>query len=350
MANIRKTQAGTYKATIYAGRDADGKMIRKYVTREGLRECKAAARELEEEVSAKDLSNAGNKKVINYMGAWLDINRPLLAPTTVKLYKGYIENHFKPYFGRMKVNQVTELDIKKYIGEKLPELSATTVRKHFFTLQKIFRDAIKHRSPMVGMKPPKPGDFKPVVPTEEQFDVIHKAFKEAGIEFETAILLAGWCGLRRGEIFALKWDDINEADGYIRIDEALALKEDKYVFELKEPKSQRGIREVPAPAGLIQKLTAIRQGQKKRIRHQVFTINPDQFTGKYNRVMKKLGLNIRFHDLRHYHASILYKNNVPDLYAAEKLGHDIWVLKRIYQHLGLKETKSLDEKIKGLFE
>lgn len=348
MASIRKNSNGTYTATVYVGRDANDKMLRKYVTRPGLKEVKSAARELEEDVASRDLSNVSIMKISYYMDAWLDINRPLLAPTTVKSYKGYVENHFKPFFGRLKMHQITELHIKAYIAEKIPDLSATTIRKHFFTLQKMFRDALKYKSPCLGVKPPKPSDFKPVVPTEKQFDDIHKAFTNAGPEYETAILLAGWCGLRRGEIFALKWDDIDEEKGFIRVDEAMALKEDKYEFELKDPKSSKGMRDVPAPEGLIERLTAIKQKQKS-IRHRVFTINPDQFTRKYNRIIKKLGLKIRFHDIRHYHASILYKNNVPDLYAAEKLGHDIWVLKRIYQHLGMDDKKEIDEKVKKLF-
>jgi integrase len=84
----------------------------------------------------------------------------------------------------------------------------------------------------------------------------------------------------------------------------------------------------------------------------IFTYNPHSFTKKFSKIIndpeKKLP-KIRFHDLRHYHASLLYKNNVPDLYAAERLGHDISVLKKIYQHLGLEEKKDLDNKVKNLF-
>ena len=79
--------------------------------------------------------------------------------------------------------------------------------------------------------------------------------------------------------------------------------------------------------------------------------NPHSFTKKYFKILAQRKLpKIRFHDLRHYHASLLYKNNVPDQYAAERLGHDIWVLKKIYQHLGLEENKELDQKVKDIFK
>ncbi|MCX7905067.1 MAG: hypothetical protein N2486_11235, partial [Caloramator sp.] len=76
----------------------------------------------------------------------------------------------------------------------------------------------------------------------------------------------------------------------------------------------------------------------------LFKQNPHSFTKKYAKIINNKNYNlpkVRFHDLRHYHASLLYKNNVPDLYAAERLGHDIWVLKKIYQHLGLEEKKEI---------
>lgn len=359
MASIRKNANGTYSATIYVGRDINGKMLRKYITRDSWKECKDAARELEQEIANKSLNNLSMMKMSDYMDKWLEINKPLLASTTIKAYKMYIERHFKPAFGNMRVNKITDMHIKKYIADKMTELSSTTVRKHFFTLSKMFYDALKSKSPCIDIKPPKNNDFKPVIPTEVEFEQIHQAFKEIGPQEEAIILLAGWCGLRRGEIFALKWDDINEEQGTIRIDEAVALKEEGYEFDYKQPKSHNGIRTIVAPDYLIKLLKELKQLKPKKknkkdnkdIQHEVFTYNPHTFTKKYIKIIKEKGLpKVRFHDLRHYHASLLYKNNVPDLYAAERLGHDIWVLKKIYQHLGLEEKKELDEKVKKIFK
>jgi integrase len=60
--------------------------------------------------------------------------------------------------------------------------------------------------------------------------------------------------------------------------------------------------------------------------------------------------DIRFHDLRHYHATVLYNNNVSDKYAAERLGHDIMVLKKIYQHLQESTKSKEDQKILEIFK
>lgn len=244
---------------------------------------------------------------------------------------------------------------------KLKTLSSTTVRKHFFTLSRIFKDALKGKSPCIGIKAPENSDFKPTIPTEAEFNSIWAVFKGISLEDEVIILLAGWCGLRRGEIFALHWDDINEEEGTLRIDEAVALEEDGYGFELKDPKSHNGIREIAVPDYLMDLLKTLKQEvptkrkskEKIDISPLIIKQNPHSFTKKYAKIINKKELNlpkVRFHDLRHYHASLLYKNKVPDQYAAERLGHDIWVLKRIYQHLGLEEHKELDKKIKDIFK
>lgn len=368
MASIRKIGKNKWKVTVYVGQDASGKQLRDYATCSSEAEAKQVARDMENDVKRGDLSAVSMMRAQDWFAHWMRINKPLLAPTTIKAYRLYVDKHFTPAFGDMKLCDITDLHIKSYIADKLADLSPTTVRKHFFTLQKILFDALKHNSPMVGIKAPKQGDYKPRVASEDEFEQIRKAFAALGLEHEAVILLAGWCGMRRGEIFALKWDDINEKEGYIRVDEALALAEDDYKFETKEPKSANGKRVIATPPylfdllGRIKKQTSPPKKRKKRVvqideKRQpadispfVFNLTPGSWSNLYVKTMKDNNLPpIRFHNLRHYHASILFKHGVPDLYAAERLGHDISVLKGIYQHLGLKERKELDDKVRGLF-
>ena len=57
---------------------------------------------------------------------------------------------------------------------------------------------------------------------------------------------------------------------------------------------------------------------------------------------------IRFHDLSRYHASWLYDQEIPDHYAAQRMGHDIHVLKSICRHLVLDVAVELDERIRNI--
>ncbi len=363
MASIRKNKSGTYTAAVYVGRGADGKILREYVTCSTWHECREAARELEGEVAARSLTDLANFRVTAYMDKWIEVNRGILAPSTYQTYKLYIRVHFKPFFEQfrkpLRVREVIDMHIKQYISDKLETHSSTTVRKHFFTLSKMFRDALKHKSPCTGVKAPPMGGYVPVVPTEEEFEAIHEAFRVIGPEEEAAVLLAGLCGLRRGEIFALKWDDVDWTSGKVRVDEAMAVQEESSVFALKEPKSKNSIRQVPVPDYLLDLLRGLQKERFKNVEGlkdddlqtlHIIPLNIYTFTTLYRETIQAMDLpRIRLHDLRHYHASLLYKHNVPDHYAAEQLGHDIWVLKKIYQHLGLEEKKELDDKVKDIF-
>lgn len=391
MASIKLLDNGKYQATVYIGRDANGKQDKKRKTFDSERKAKKWARDLETEIEERKYTNMDKVRASTWFNDWLEANKNHLSPPTYISYKMYINTHFKPFFGTFKLGQIKELHIKKYINDKLMELSPTTVRKHVFVLKEILHDALKLKSPCLDIKPPKPEKYVPYILTEEEFQNIHTAVK--GTRDEPIILLAAWCGLRRGEIFALKWDDINWDNGTIRVDEARALSEDGYIN--KKPKSDNGLRSVAVPQPLMTILKDYRVQQaipytgkgkvpesKKAIRRQIgrllkkyssksieevpeeqkenflselkelqsriFLIRPDHYSTYFGELIKNKKLPpVRFHDLRHYHATWLYRQGIPDQYAAQRLGHDIHVLKGIYQHLGVDVQAEIDEKIKA---
>lgn len=346
MASFKKRPNGAYQATIYVGRDADGKQLFRYVTRPTLRECKVAAREIEQEIEEGRFVNVPNTRLATWMDKWLDLNEGSLSPSTFTSYLMYVDKHFKPYFKGLKLKQINETHIKQYINDKLKVLSPTTVRKHFFVLRRILQDVLKHKNPARDIKPPVKEDFVPHILTDAEFQQIYDVFKKH--KYEPIILLAAWCGLRRGEIFALKWDDINWEDATIRVDESRSITKDGTYID-KKPKSRKGIRSVVAPEYLMGLLAGLRKKQKQ-IDPRIFPIRPDQCSSYFAKKIKEHNLPpIRFHDLRHYHASWLYKQGIPDQYAAQRLGHDIQVLKGIYQHIDAHRQTELDNKVRRLY-
>lgn len=378
MAKITKNDNGLYQARVYLGRNINGKQDFEYLSSYSLKEIKAMIREVEDAIDNNDLSNVSNMKFATYMDDWLDIVEPELKPSTYKSYKMYVNYHFKPALGKYRVSRLNELLIRQYISNKLKAgLSPTTVRKHFFILNKMLQEALKNKNPCRDIKPPKKEDYKPYVLCDHEFELIHSAFK--GTVDELIILLAAWCGLRLGEIFALRWNDIN--GNTIKVDEAKSISEDGYVDDT--PKSERGIRDVAAPKHIIELFETLKRDQlKKGLPEFIFKFRPDGYSKRFGRLIDahnkayddvKKGSNkvytakkykrrhsfnlqteklpdVRFHDLRHYHATVLYKNGIPDHYAAERLGHDVMVLKKIYQHLQADTRKEMDNKIINLFD
>ena len=118
-------------------------------------------------------------------------------------------------------------------------------------------DALKQKSPCTDIEVPKAEKYKPYVLSEKEFEKIHDAVR--GTRDEPIVLLAAWCGLRLGEIFGLKWDDVSWEKGTIRVDENMAISEDGYVD--KKPKSDNGLRSVVVPQPLMATLKDYRMEQ-----------------------------------------------------------------------------------------
>ncbi len=72
MASIRKLDNGTWEVTVYVGRDAKGKQLRKYATTTSEREAKQIARDLENEVASKSLTNVSMMKMSDWMEKWME--------------------------------------------------------------------------------------------------------------------------------------------------------------------------------------------------------------------------------------------------------------------------------------
>lgn len=345
MATYRKTKAGTFQATVYVGRDGEGKQMRRYITRPTLKACKQAAQEMERQIREKRFTDVPNMRFTRWMDRWLELNKGRLAPSTVVSYKVYIENHFKPFWGHLKLSQVNHLHLTEFMTDKLKEYSVSYVRKMMFVLSEMLEGGMPGSNPMRNVDLPQQHKKKPHLITLQEFEMIVTHVQ--GSYYELIILLAGWCGLRRGEICALKWDDINWSKHTIRIDESRSITEDG-TYQDKSTKSAAGLRSVAAPTMLLDKLKQHRASQRL-LGGYIFDVRPDAISRRFSRMMKTLGMEgIRFHDLRHYHASWLYAQGIPDHYAAQRLGHDIHVLKGIYQHMGLDANTELDERIKNI--
>lgn len=344
MASIRKMKNGKFQATVYVGRDSEGKQLRKYITADTERECKAKARKMETELDEGTFVNIENKTVGKYLDEWLELRKNEIAQSTYMLYKIYINKHYKPSFGNVKMGKLNELHIQKFKNDKLKEVVANTVRKLMFVLKRALQDGMKNKNPMRDIEIPQKEKTRFRLITDQEFDVLYEEAKKKIFD-ECVILLAAWGGLRRGEIFALKPNDLFLKDHFIRVDEAYSISEDGYVD--KDPKSENGFRDVVIPKYLCDLLSKYIK-QIGGIPDRLFDMRPDSYSTRFKVLRERTVLkdeDIVFQDFRHYQASWLYKNGMPDQYSAERLGHDIMTMKKIYQHLDKTIKLENDKKI-----
>lgn len=165
--------------------------------------------------------------------------------------------------------------------------------------------------------------------------------KIAGTELEKAVMLAAFGSLRRSEISALMSDDIH--GNAITVSKAMVQSEDK-TWVIKQPKTVSGNRTLELPQFVIDRIS----GGDGR----VCRLAPGTITNRFAIELNRCGLpHFRFHDLRHYQASILHAMGVPDKYIIQRGG---WktdsTLKNIYQHTMDEKRQEVEQQICGYFE
>jgi len=356
MASIRKLPNGTFQATVYVGRDANGKQIRKYITMDKERDVRAAARNLEKEIAGKNYSDMEGMKASYAFDKWLELNKDRLSPTTLRAYKIYIER-FKSYLGHMKLGQITNIHIQELLnifrkGGKIGKYnikkqSGTTILKEYCVLKEILGDFLKNKNPCNDVKPPQKEKKIPVLLTKKQFQYLRENIR--GHKDEIPILLAALCGMRLGEIFGLRWEDVDFDNGLIKVRQNMVrVGPGNYI--IKPPKSKSGIRDIIASEEILKILDAYRKETGIIGGLIIRDDRPDNCSKRYEHLLKKLGLpKSRFHDLRHYRATRMLEAGIPDILASQQLGHSsVSITKEIYQHVTNDIISKSKTKIKKL--
>jgi integrase len=171
-----------------------------------------------------------------------------------------------------------------------------------------------------------------------------------------AYVLAATTGLRRGELLGLCWGSVDLENGVLTVQRQLLDLKDGLTLE-ETTKSKSGRRSIVLTDDAIRKLKAHRKrqlqerllmGEAYQDKGLVFCredgsfLRPDEFTKRFQRLLKKAGLpKVRLHDLRHTHASLLLARGVHPKVVQERLGHSsITMTLDLYSHLtpGLQEA------------
>jgi integrase len=177
-------------------------------------------------------------------------------------------------------------------------------------------------------------------------DVSNMIDSITGKRMEVAILLGACVGLRRSEISALKPEDFNLEKGTIAIKRAFVRDKKTKQWVLKGTKTYNSTRTLNAPRFIIEKALAL-----EPVSGYVIGLMPNTITNQFCCLRNKLGIDCRFHDLRHYNASIMLALGIPDKYAMERMGHATTnMLKTTYQHTFAEKTIEVSQLINAQIE
>lgn len=285
-----------------------------------------------------------------------------LSPTTLKGYRGAYYNSkpygLKNYFGEAKIRAIRSRHIQEYINFLCQNISPKSVKNYWGLLRVFFELAVqegiiqREANPMLNkiIKPKQQRKEVEAYNLEEMQLLLKLAEEDENPDIKLILNLALLSGIRRGEMAALKWSDVDFDNGYIFIHESRVVVEGGKEYT-KEPKTQAGIRKIYVPQHLIQvlkeyqqryRINKIKLGKDFADREYVVSkqngnpLSPQGISNCYLRFMKRHKEEIRylkFHGLRHTYASVLIEQGENPKTVQHNLGHaDVSLTLQIYSH------------------
>lgn len=335
-----KLPSGNSRIQVYDYTDVDGKKHYKSFTAPTKKEAKfLAAQWLAGKAAMAEEDITLYKAVTRY----IDAKRGVLSPSTIRGYEAVQRNYIKPYaLGRTKLPDMTNTKLQVWISDISAKVGPKSVRN----AHGLVSGTLEMFHPDFHIKTTLPAKERPDLYTPSDQDIKTLLQHVEGKELEIAIFLAAFGPLRRGEICALDSGDIH--GNMVDVNKSMVMGPDK-MWHIKPPKTFGSYRQVEFPDFVIARM--------KGIEGRIVKATPDQVTHRFERAVKSTGLpKFRFHDLRHYAASIMHAIGVPDQYILQRGG---WatdnVMKTVYRDVidleAVRQTKKINKhftKVSGL--
>lgn len=335
-----KLPSGNVRIQVYDYTDVDGKKHYKSFTAPSKKEAKFMAMQW---ITGKANAASENLTVYDAVTRYIDAKRGVLSPSTIRGYEAVQRNYIKPYeLGRIKLNDLSNTSLQVWVSNISSKVSAKSVRN----AHGLVSGALEMFHPDFRIKTTLPAKERPDLYTPSDQDIKTLLQHVEGKELEIAILLAAFGPLRRGEICALDSSDIH--GNMVDVNKSMVMGPDK-MWHIKPPKTFGSYRRVEFPDFVIEKM--------RGIDGRIIKATPDQITHRFERAIRSTGLpKFRFHDLRHYAASIMHAIGVPDQYILQRGG---WatdnVMKTVYRDVidleTVRQTKKINKhfiKVSGL--
>ncbi len=313
------------------------------------------------EIDTGQIATDDGQTLAAFFERWLrDHAVHTLRASTVASYRVQIEGHILPALGDMRLNDIRPLHLQEFYTDKLKSgrkdgkggLSPTTVHYLHAILHRALGAAVRWQ--LLALNPAD----NVTAPRKANVEMLAWDTKQAGRFLSAAedtphyalYMTALLTGLRRGELLGLRWQDADLEAQTLRVRQSLTLLTDG-TLKLDEPKTKGGRRTVPIPPELTAELRRHRTRQKEQRlllgsewqnTELVFPawngapMNPNSVRQHFVKLVARIPdlPRIRFHDLRHTHATHLIGRGMNAKVVAERLGHaDISTTLGTYGHV-----------------
>jgi integrase len=305
------------------------------------------------EVEAGEVPMGTDQTLAAFLDSWLAFVEPLRSPTTIRGYRDKVRR-WKAALGTRKVSKLTAQDLDRTYSRWLEDGAAPQTVQH---CHRVLATALKQAQrwglltrcvtdlarPPASVHRPEP-DLDPAT-----WEALVLDLKDREPVTAMAVLLAGVTGARRGELCGLRWSDIDETSRQLTIARSIRHGLDKQELVVAPTKTGRA-RRISLDTRALEVLVRYREQAESwaaaaRVAMApdgyiltldpsgVTPIKPDTITSGFARAARRVGVRLRFHDLRHMSASLLIGAGTDVRTVAGRLGHaDASTTLRIYAH------------------
>ena len=335
--NIEK-RCGSYRARVYLGKDENGKKLYQSVTARTKTEVKYKAKEIKDALETeKGLLYLTVGQAID---KYIDLKGNILSPSTVRSYL-CLRKHSLQMLMDIPLYDLTNEKVQAAVNIEAVSHAPKTVRNAhglLSTVLGVYRPDFTLHTTL-----PKKQKRETYIPTTDDVSRLLKITD--GTDMYIPILLAATLSLRRSEVCALTWKDINFPANTLTVRHAKVHNADNQ-YVIKDPKTYNSYRSLSMPPILAAKLQSL-----PRNNEYVISLSPAAVSCRFEDIIVKNGFKkFTFHSLRHYNASVMLALNLPDKYAMERGG---WAtaktMKNIYQHTFASEKQKYDKILSDYF-
>lgn len=337
MAKAKQLPSGKWRTRVYSHTEiVNGKEKRIYesFTADTKKESEFMAAKF---AMDKNSITKANMTVQEALESYINNKSNILSPATIRPYRLNAKNHYNS-IKHIPVDKLTSAMVQAEINALVGKgLSPKTIRNIYMLLISALKEAKPELK--IDCKLPQKDKRRITVPTKLD---IKKLLEQAkgDPEMTLAIKLGAFMGLRRSEVCAITYDDVDFENKKLFINKALVINEKKE-YVVKGTKTASGTRVLDIPEVVLADLKSV---------PLPLGIKPSQVSDRFIDIAKRGEVKCRFHDLRHYYASVMLSLGVPDKYAMERMGHATPdMLKTVYQHTFEDKQAEITSKLDAFF-